>query len=81
MRAREPDTEGYVERAGVKLFYEVFGEGHEPTLLLMPTCRAGRSVFPNLCRPRRGYSDPPAADSSSNTWELPRRSWWPGAAP
>jgi pimeloyl-ACP methyl ester carboxylesterase/predicted glycosyltransferase len=35
MRARLPDHDGYVERAGVKVFYEVFGDG-EPTILLMP---------------------------------------------
>ena len=36
MRARYPDTEGYVERDGVRIFYEVFGEG-EPTVLLLPS--------------------------------------------
>ena len=36
MRARYPDTEGYIERDGVRIFYEVFGEG-EPTVLLLPT--------------------------------------------
>jgi pimeloyl-ACP methyl ester carboxylesterase len=36
MRARDPDREGYVERDGVKLHYEVFGAG-EPTVLLLPT--------------------------------------------
>ena len=35
MRARYPDREGYVERDGVKTFYEVFGDG-EPTILLLP---------------------------------------------
>ena len=35
-RARYPDEEGYVERDGVRLFYEVYGEG-EPTVFLMPT--------------------------------------------
>jgi pimeloyl-ACP methyl ester carboxylesterase/predicted glycosyltransferase len=35
-RARYPDHEGYVERDGVKTFYEVYGEG-DPTILLMPT--------------------------------------------
>ncbi|MGH2783245.1 MAG: alpha/beta fold hydrolase, partial [Thermoleophilaceae bacterium] len=35
-RARYPDEEGYVERDGVCLFYEVYGDG-EPTLLLLPT--------------------------------------------
>jgi pimeloyl-ACP methyl ester carboxylesterase/predicted glycosyltransferase len=35
-RARYPDTEGYVERDGVRTFYEVYGEG-EPSILLLPT--------------------------------------------
>jgi pimeloyl-ACP methyl ester carboxylesterase/predicted glycosyltransferase len=35
-RARYPDDEGYVERDGVSVFYEVYGDG-EPTILLMPT--------------------------------------------
>jgi pimeloyl-ACP methyl ester carboxylesterase len=35
-RARYPDEEGYVERDGVRLFYEVYGAG-EPTILLLPT--------------------------------------------
>jgi pimeloyl-ACP methyl ester carboxylesterase/predicted glycosyltransferase len=36
-RARDPDVQGVVERDGVRLAYEVFGEGHRPTVLLMPT--------------------------------------------
>jgi pimeloyl-ACP methyl ester carboxylesterase len=35
-RARYPDDEGYVERDGVRLFYEVYGTG-EPTVFLLPT--------------------------------------------
>ena len=35
-RARYPDHTGFVERNGVRTFYEVYGEG-EPTVLLMPT--------------------------------------------
>jgi pimeloyl-ACP methyl ester carboxylesterase/predicted glycosyltransferase len=35
-RARYPDTEGYVERDGVKIFYEVYGEG-DKTVLFLPT--------------------------------------------
>ena len=35
-RARYPDESGYVERDGVRLYYEVYGEG-EPTVLLLPT--------------------------------------------
>src|SRR2546426_3061423 len=44
MRAQYPDQDGYVERDGVKVFYEVFGEG-EPTLLLMPTWSIIHSRF------------------------------------
>jgi pimeloyl-ACP methyl ester carboxylesterase len=36
MRACQPVVDGYVERDGVKVFYEVFGQG-EPTVLLLPT--------------------------------------------
>jgi pimeloyl-ACP methyl ester carboxylesterase len=35
-RARYPDADGYVERGGVRVFYEVYGSG-EPTILLLPT--------------------------------------------
>ena len=35
-RARYPDSEGFVERDGMRLFYEVYGEGEE-TLFLLPT--------------------------------------------
>ena len=44
MRARYPDADGYVERDGVKVFYEVFGSG-EPTLLLLPTWSIIHSRF------------------------------------
>jgi pimeloyl-ACP methyl ester carboxylesterase/predicted glycosyltransferase len=36
MRACQPISEGYVDRDGVKIYYEVFGDG-EPTVLLLPT--------------------------------------------
>jgi pimeloyl-ACP methyl ester carboxylesterase/predicted glycosyltransferase len=35
-RARYPDESGYVERADVRLLYEVYGTG-EPTVFLLPT--------------------------------------------
>ena len=34
-RARYPDSDGYVERDGVRTFYEVYGSG-APTILLLP---------------------------------------------
>ena len=36
MRARQPDQEGNVDRAGVRVHYETFGAG-EPAVLLLPT--------------------------------------------
>jgi pimeloyl-ACP methyl ester carboxylesterase/predicted glycosyltransferase len=36
MRACQPIRDGYIEREGVKVHYEVFGDG-EPTVLLLPT--------------------------------------------
>ena len=35
MRACQPEHEGFVERDGVKVFYEVFGHGG-PTIVLLP---------------------------------------------
>ena len=35
-RARYPDESGYVERDGVRLYWERYGDG-EPTVLLLPT--------------------------------------------
>ena len=43
-RARYPDREGYVERDGVRIFYEVYGSG-EPTILLLPTWSIIHSRF------------------------------------
>ena len=36
MRACQPSDEGFVERSGVKIHYEVYGDGR-PTILLLPT--------------------------------------------
>ena len=53
-RARYPDAEGYIERDGVRVFYEVYGEG-ERTALLLPTwsivpSRAWKLQIPYLAR-------------------------------
>jgi pimeloyl-ACP methyl ester carboxylesterase len=72
MRAREPDADGFVDRGGVKLHWEVFGDG-EPTLLLLPTwtiihARFWKAQVPYLARhfrvatydgPGNGRSDRP----------------------
>jgi pimeloyl-ACP methyl ester carboxylesterase len=43
-RARYPDAEGFVERDGVRSFYEVYGDG-DTTVLLMPTWSIIHSRF------------------------------------
>jgi pimeloyl-ACP methyl ester carboxylesterase/predicted glycosyltransferase len=43
-RARYPDADGFVERKGVRTFYEVYGH-EEPTVLLMPTWSIMHSRF------------------------------------
>jgi pimeloyl-ACP methyl ester carboxylesterase/predicted glycosyltransferase len=76
-RARYPDQEGYVERDGVRVFYEVYGSG-EPTVLLLPTwsiihSRHWKGQIPYLARHARvvtfdgrgnGRSDRPAAQEA-----------------
>ena len=56
-RARYPDAEGYLDRDGVRVFYEVYGAG-EPTILLFPTweivhSRAWKAQIPYLARHAR----------------------------
>jgi pimeloyl-ACP methyl ester carboxylesterase/predicted glycosyltransferase len=74
MRACQPVSEGYVDRDGVKVHYELFGAG-EPTVLLLPTwsivhARHWKMQVPYLARHCRvltfdgrgnGRSDRPAA--------------------
>ncbi|MEO6471881.1 MAG: alpha/beta hydrolase [Aeromicrobium sp.] len=53
MRARNPDYEGYVERDGVRVWYEVFGDA-ETTIMLMPgwglPLRSWKAQIPYLSR-------------------------------
>src|SRR6266480_2986511 len=72
-RARYPDQEGFVERDGVRTFYEAYGEG-EQTIVLLPTwsllhSRVWKAQIPYLARHFRvvtfdgrgnGRSDRPA---------------------
>ncbi|HEY7225158.1 MAG TPA: alpha/beta fold hydrolase [Micromonosporaceae bacterium] len=60
MRARHPDGEGYLERDGVKIHYEIFGDGG-PTILLLPTWtivhkRFWKAQVPYLARHHRVVS-------------------------
>jgi pimeloyl-ACP methyl ester carboxylesterase/predicted glycosyltransferase len=56
-RARYPDQEGFVERDGVRISYEVYGAG-DPTVLLLPTwsiihSRHWKAQIPYLARHAR----------------------------
>jgi pimeloyl-ACP methyl ester carboxylesterase len=82
-RARYPDDEGYVERDGVRVFYEVYGDA-PTTLLLFPTSpishsRLWKAQIPYLSRhvrvitfdPRgNGRSDRPDSAEAYSSWEF-----------
>jgi pimeloyl-ACP methyl ester carboxylesterase/predicted glycosyltransferase len=70
MRARHPDSEGFVERDGVKVHYEVFGDG-EPTVLLLPTwtyvhSRVWKAQVPYLARHFRAITFDPRGNGRSD---------------
>jgi pimeloyl-ACP methyl ester carboxylesterase/predicted glycosyltransferase len=70
MRARYPDSEGFVERDGVKVHYEVFGDG-EPTVLFLPTwtfvhSRVWKAQVPYLARHFRVVTFDPRGNGRSD---------------
>ena len=69
-RARYPDAEGYVEREGVRVFYEVYGDG-EPTVFLLPTwsivhSRVWKLQIPYLARHYRVITFDPRGNGKSD---------------
>ncbi|MBV9309721.1 MAG: alpha/beta fold hydrolase, partial [Solirubrobacterales bacterium] len=82
-RARYPDEEGFVDRDGVRVFWERYGDG-EPTLLLLPTwsiihSRFWKAQIPYLSRHCRvvtfdgrgnGRSDRPVGAQAYSTSEF-----------
>ena len=70
MRARYPDRDGFVERDGVKVFYEVYGDGN-PTIVLMPTwpivhSRMWKAQIPYLARHHRVVTLDPRGNGRSD---------------
>jgi pimeloyl-ACP methyl ester carboxylesterase len=70
MRAFQPISDGYVERDGVKVYYEVFGAG-EPTVLLLPTwtlmhSRQWKMQVPYLARHCRVLTFDPRGNGRSD---------------
>ena len=83
MRAREPDRAGYAVRSGVRLYYEVYGDGPTTLLLLPPWSivhsRIWKLQVPYLARHTQvvvfdgrgnGRSDRPAGPSAYDDAEL-----------
>jgi pimeloyl-ACP methyl ester carboxylesterase/predicted glycosyltransferase len=69
-RARYPDEQGYIERDGVRVFYEVYGSG-EPTILLCPTwtlvhSRVWKMQIPYLARHHRVVVFDPRGNGKSD---------------
>ncbi len=70
MRARYPDREGYAERDGHKIFYEVFGDGPNTIVLLPPWAiihsRAWKAQVPYLARHFRVVTYDPLGNGKSD---------------
>jgi pimeloyl-ACP methyl ester carboxylesterase len=69
-RARYPDREAYAERDGVRLWYEVYGQG-EPTVVLVPTwqilhSRLWKAQIPYFARHGRVVTFDPRGNGRSD---------------
>jgi pimeloyl-ACP methyl ester carboxylesterase/predicted glycosyltransferase len=82
MRARYPDREGFAERDGIKIHYEIFGDGPQTILLLPPWAITHSLVWkaqvPYLARhfrvvtydaPGNGKSDRPQDPKQYTDWK------------
>ncbi|HLJ84661.1 MAG TPA: alpha/beta fold hydrolase [Candidatus Eremiobacteraceae bacterium] len=82
MRARYPDREGFAERDGIKIAFEVFGDGPQTILLLPPWSithsRVWKAQVPYLARhfrvvtydaPGNGKSDRPQDPKQYTDWK------------
>ena len=69
-RARYPDADGFVERDGIKIFYEVYGDGKATILLLPPWSivhsRCWKMQIPYLARHYRVITFDPRGNGRSD---------------
>lgn len=70
MRARYPDVEGFVERGGLKIGYEVYGEG-DPAVVFVPIdpivqSRAWKAQVPYFARRHRVVTIDPRGNGRSD---------------
>src|SRR3954454_16903652 len=70
VRAREPQSSGYAVRGGVRIFYEVFGDGPTTVLLLPPWAivdsRVWKMQVPFLAREYRVVTFDPRGNGRSD---------------
>jgi pimeloyl-ACP methyl ester carboxylesterase/UDP:flavonoid glycosyltransferase YjiC (YdhE family) len=76
MRARQPDESGYVVNGGVRISYEVHGNGHHPAILLLPTwaiidSRHWKMQVPFLARNYRVVTFDPRGNGRSDRPQNP----------
>jgi pimeloyl-ACP methyl ester carboxylesterase len=76
MRARHPDDAGFIERDGVRVGYEMFGDG-EPAILLLPTwaithSRMWKGQVPYFARHTRVLTFDPRGNGRSDRPTDPR---------
>ena len=75
-RARYPDEEGFIERDGVRIFWESYGEG-EQTVLFLPTwtlvhSRVWKAQIPYFARHFRVITFDPRGNGRSDRPAEPR---------
>ena len=69
MRAKLPSKEGFVERDGVKIHYEVYGNGPETMMFLPPG--SAKSTYATVVAPTHAMG---ARPGMSSRWRFsPRR--------
>lgn len=69
-RARQPDETGFIERDGVRVFFEVYGQG-DPTIVFAPTwsivtSRVWKSQIPYFARRHRVVTFDPRGNGRSD---------------
>ena len=80
-RARYPDQEGYVEREGVRVFWEAYGDAPTTFLLFPPSpishSRIWKGQIPYLSRHFRVVVfDPRGNGRSDRPTDVAAYSWW-----
>ena len=65
MRALLPDVSGFVDRDGVRVSYDVYGDANSPTVVLLPTWAIAELIFeePNRLKVISFHDKPSAMEA------------------